>query len=69
MSKHSALMNKSKKCNTCMYRASSEVPWGCDYMIITGKMKWCDPGDNCTKYKKGKRPKLNNNIYIYNDYD
>lgn len=44
------------KCKTCLYRASEEYKcMKCDYIGITGTMRPCEPGDECTVYKRGKR--------------
>lgn len=39
-------------CETCKFRA--EKGKGCDYIIITGKQRGCDPGE-CNVYEKGNR--------------
>lgn len=48
---------KSKKCTSCVYRASSNVAWNCDYLYLTGHSRQCEPGDECTKYIKSSRKK------------
>lgn len=47
-----------KRCDTCMYRSSSSGRTdGCLYILITGHMRGCPPGDKCDKYKKGDEVK------------
>lgn len=57
-------MNKyfcnSKKCKTCKYRAYHSEIYSCDYIFITGHSRGCDPGNKCTKYKKGNRIEVKN---------
>lgn len=45
----------SKRCKSCIYRATTQVPWACEYILIKGHMRNCEPGSLCTKYKKGDR--------------
>lgn len=46
--------NKNKKCKKCKYRAQDTMPNNCDYILITGRMRGCDP-EHCDKYVKGDR--------------
>lgn len=48
-------INKSNKCKKCIYRAPEDTPWLCEYILIVGHRRKCEPGDKCTEYKKGKR--------------
>lgn len=43
-----------KKCLDCQYRAQDQAVNNCDYILITGHMRNCDP-KRCDKYVKGKR--------------
>ena len=45
----------SKKCKNCKYRAGKSAMNRCDYVFIIGHSRHCDPGDNCTVYKRGNR--------------
>lgn len=42
------------RCKSCKYRGSDCGYGNCDYILITGHMRGCDP-ENCDKYEKGKR--------------
>lgn len=58
----------TKRCETCWYVGSlrTAVDRGgnsCDYMLITGKLRGCPAGDQCTKYKEGRRPNTYMRIY------
>lgn len=56
---------QSNKCKTCQYRAAEAVEWECNYIDIVGHSRNCEPGNLCTKYKKGDRltlPKLKINF-------
>lgn len=55
-------VNVPSKCKTCKYRASNFKHYTCDYLLLTGSMRNCD-ANNCTKYKKGDRIKVNNFKY------
>ena len=57
------------KCNKCIYRASSTVPWTCDYILHENHSRGCEPGDNCSKYIKGKRLTLSKNLVISQSLD
>ena len=48
------------KCSTCKYRTNmgkGARDKACYYIAITGHIRPCPPGDECTKYKKGKAMK------------
>lgn len=47
-------MGRCKRYKTCKYRASKYDPNHCDYALITGRIRGCDP-DECDKYEKGER--------------
>lgn len=53
-------MNNRKKCKTCKYRAD-RGEWKCNYILIEGHSRGCSV-ENCTKYKKGKRLPVRENI-------
>lgn len=62
------------KCDSCVYRASVNNPWKCDYIFIVGHSRGCNPDKECTKYKKGKRIQQPNNLQLAknllnDDYD
>lgn len=45
-----------KKCKRpCRYRSSTKYLNGCDYLYLTGKMRGCPAGDECTRYEEGPR--------------
>ena len=46
--------HNTKKCKTCIYRASKYAPNLCDYILIEGHSRGC-PTEDCTRYVKGKR--------------
>ena len=43
------------KCRKCRFRAPYGDVNGCDYMHITGHMRGCPPGDDCTRFEEGER--------------
>lgn len=46
------------KCVYAMLMCGSSEKSGnyhCGYILITGHMRGCDPGMNCTRYLRGKR--------------
>lgn len=43
-----------KRCKTCKYRSADNIAGNCDYILMTGHMRNCDP-EHCDKYEKGKR--------------
>ena len=46
------------KCNKCIYRAPELMPWECEYILLMGHSRPCEPGDKCTVFKKGSKLKL-----------
>ena len=48
-------MNKNEKCFSCIYRASANSQWLCEYISIVGHSRGCEPGNLCTEYVKGDR--------------
>ena len=44
-----------KRCKrySCLYHPRKEAPNGCDYTLITGKLRGGEPGQGCTCYKRG----------------
>lgn len=46
------------KCDTCIYRASNMDLWKCNYILINNHSRPCEPGKECTVYKKGNRLKI-----------
>lgn len=34
----------------CMYRAGEDG--GCNYILVAGKMRGCEPGKDCTRYRR-----------------
>ena len=51
-SKHS-----NPKCKTCRYRAAEQDMNGCDFFLITGKMRGCSVA-KCNRYEKGAKTSL-----------
>ena len=39
----------------CRYRAPDGAPWGCEYALITGRSRGCQPGKNCAKFEPSAR--------------
>lgn len=39
----------------CIYRAPDGAPWGCEYALITGVSRGCQPGKNCERFKPSTR--------------
>lgn len=39
----------------CIYRSELPRVNACDYCYITGKMRGCPAGENCTRFVAGKR--------------
>ena len=52
------------KCKTCIYHSYIAGSYNstliCQYILITGHMRGCPAGDECIRYEKGKRLKVNN---------
>lgn len=44
-----------KRCKrySCLYHPRKEAPNGCDYTLITGKLRGCPAGQDCNCYKRG----------------
>lgn len=44
-----------KRCKrySCLYHPRKEAPNGCDYTLITGKLRGCPAGEGCNCYKRG----------------
>ncbi len=36
----------------CLFHPPTQAKNGCDYCVITGNMRGCDPGKECNKYLK-----------------
>lgn len=52
------------RCKDCAYsywtgfRSPTEVGVGCDYLLVTGKIRPCPAGDDCTEFEqKGQKRK------------
>ena len=43
------------KCRICIYRSEYRNINKCDYITITGHMRGCPPGEECTKFAAGDR--------------
>lgn len=43
----------AKKCGHCKYRCKVSFGICCQYILVTGHMRGCDP-DNCDKFVNGK---------------
>ena len=53
-----------KKCGTCKYRCRLSENTCCQFILVTGHMRGCDPED-CIRYISGKRinlPKKDSNF-------
>lgn len=50
-----------ERCMTCKFRATPLAENGCNYIFINKKRRGCSP-ENCTKYEKGRRIKLNEEL-------
>lgn len=47
-----------RKCRRpCRYRSSTKHLNGCDFMYLTGKMRGCPAGEECTRFEEGQRMK------------
>lgn len=70
-----------KKCNRpCKYRSGTPQLNGCDYLYLTGKLRDCPAGKECTKFEQGDRmfnrtelllpapERLNESEYAVRDY-
>lgn len=45
-----------KKCTRpCKYRSCNRNLNGCDFLWLTGEMRGCPAGNECTRFEKGKR--------------
>ncbi len=45
-----------KRCaRKCRYRAPVDAPWGCEYALLTGGSRGCQPGKNCEKFEPSTR--------------
>lgn len=58
-------MPKRDKCATCIYQTGKSLFVGkysmkCDYLEITGRMRPCEPGEECTEYIKRKTRRARN---------
>ena len=42
------------QCRTCLYKSKDKI-FGCNYIILTGCRRPCEPSPNCTAYKKYSR--------------
>lgn len=49
----------TKRCSSCYfgttYARMSDGQRICDYILITGHRRGCPAGDDCDKYRKGRR--------------
>lgn len=50
----------NKRCRTCRYRISFSAGENCaniacGYILVAKQSRGCNPGDECTKYVKGKK--------------
>lgn len=53
-------MNKKgdSRCMLCYYHGyNAFLGITCDYILVTGKMRGCEPGKGCKRFKKGQRPR------------
>lgn len=57
------------KCDTCQYRAASANYWKCEYILLVGHSRGCEPGNLCTKYKRGNRLPLSKSIQYASSID
>lgn len=63
----------SQFCNGCHYWRDMFVCYGCHYLLITGEMRGCKPGDGCIRRKpmdeaeaqRERRAMLNQAIFSY----
>lgn len=46
-----------KRCKRygCLYHPSKTAANSCDYTLVTGKLRGCAPGQDCTCYKRGTK--------------
>ena len=63
---NSYVFKGNKRCRTCKYRISLSSGEGlaniaCGYILVAKQSRGCNPGDECTKYIKGKK--------VYSDKD
>lgn len=48
-------MAKKRKCETCIYGFHPSSGYAfCQYLLVTGKLRPCPGGKECTEYKKGR---------------
>lgn len=60
-------MRRQKGCGRkdCFYRSENAGEFvSCDFLLITGELRGCPIGDECTRYKKGDRKRK----WMNNDY-
>ena len=50
-------MCSNPKCKTCQYRAAESAKNGCDYYLITNKMRGCSV-EECDRYEPGDKINL-----------
>lgn len=53
-------MMDNKNCQNCIYfQGTSDCVCTCDYILITGRKRPCDPGEGCTvKVKRRRKRKM-----------
>ena len=50
------MANGNSKCMLCYYHGyNSFLGITCDYILVTGKKRGCEPGKKCKRFKKGQR--------------
>lgn len=55
----------AKKRGHCKYRCKVSFGICCQYILVTGHMRGCDP-DNCTEFVYGKETRLpTDNLYAF----
>lgn len=57
------------KCSTCQYRAASTNDWKCEYILLVGHSRGCEPGELCTQYVRGDRLQLPKSMNYGTVYD
>lgn len=48
----------------CKYSSGTPHVNGCDYLYLTGKLRGCPAGKECTKFEKGGRTRVRVDILL-----
>lgn len=61
-------MEADSKCMLCYYHGyNASFGITCDYILVTGKMRRCEPGKRCKRFKKGQRSREDRLRLAYDD--